>query len=430
MHSHSENRVWMEVDDFMRFFEWSITPTGIGRVQMEIIPALAKNYPGRVSICRVGKSADDVREIDINILFRLLRDNENLLANNQKPKIITDLFRVKRYVLNRVSETIDQLIFQNGSSKSFRKNVRSGDVLVNIGASWEHIKFGPTVRELKKRYGLKFALLVHDILPITHPHHVSPGHIPNFRNWLEEMATTWDLVMTPSDYTAVSLKDHLVGQGLSPPPIVKIPFGAGFTPQNHQPTVLPIETSPYVLYVSTIEVRKNHMQLLRIWQRLVEKHGPEKVPVLVLAGKYGWEIDEFKAKLHATRFLDNMIKVVDDLSDGQIDQAYRDCLFTVFPSFCEGWGLPVSESLYHGKYCVASNATSIPEVAGNLADYFSADDDEKAYSQIERAIFDHSYRRMKEVEISKHYSRPTWGDTGHKIVQILNQANFAGPGQR
>jgi glycosyltransferase involved in cell wall biosynthesis len=67
---------------------------------------------------------------------------------------------------------------------------------------------------------------------------------------------------------------------------------------------------------------------------------------------------------------DGDYRVLERVSDAQLALLYSACYFTVFPSRAEGYGLPVAESLGAGKLCVASNATSIPEVAGDLADYF------------------------------------------------------------
>src|SRR5437660_11261798 len=126
----------------------------------------------------------------------------------------------------------------------------------------------------------------------------------------------------------------------------------------------------YVLYVSTIEHRKNHRLLVRVWQRLLERHGANLVPNLIFAGKIGWLVEDLLADLEASNYLNGKIILLRSLSDAQLHEAYSSCLFTVFPSLCEGWGCPVAESLAHGKFCVASNHTAIPEAGGNLIDYF------------------------------------------------------------
>jgi glycosyltransferase involved in cell wall biosynthesis len=110
-----------------------------------------------------------------------------------------------------------------------------------------------------------------------------------------------------------------------------------------------------VLFVSTSEIRKDHRLLVRVWRRLIARHGTEAVPALIFAGQIGWMVDDLLADLAASGHLGGKTEHKPGLSDEELDGAYRSCLFTVFPSLCEGWGLPIAESLAHGKFCVASN---------------------------------------------------------------------------
>lgn len=105
--------------------------------------------------------------------------------------------------------------------------------------------------------------------------------------------------------------------------------------------------------ISTIEIRKNHILVLCIWEEPLRRHGGDAVPALLFVGKFGWEIDALKSRLAATDYLNGMIVIANALSDVAVAKAYENCLFAVFSSFCEGWGLPVTESLAHGKFCVA-----------------------------------------------------------------------------
>ena len=101
--------------------------------------------------------------------------------------------------------------------------------------------------------------------------------------------------------------------------------------------------------------------------------------------------------------LDGKIRIASGLSDAQIRLAYQNCLFTVFPSYCEGWGLPISECLSFGKFCVASNATSIPEAGGKFCDYFDPADEAAAFDLIEMTIFQSGVLASREAEIQKKY---------------------------
>src|SRR5262249_18632658 len=107
------------------------------------------------------------------------------------------------------------------------------------------------------------------------------------------------------------------------------------------------------------------------------------------------------------------------IDDHQLDWLYRNCLFTVYPSFYEGWGLPVGESLWYGKCCVASNATSIPEIGGTLVDYHDPFDFEECYRLIRRSIVDIAYRTRREEEIRKTYQPTTWRACAESIYQVI-----------
>jgi glycosyltransferase involved in cell wall biosynthesis len=176
----------------------------------------------------------------------------------------------------------------------------------------------------------------------------------------------------------------------------------------------------YILFVSTIEIRKNHRLLVRVWQRLLARHGADAIPVLVFAGQVGWMVDDLLADLAASGYLGGKVEHRPGLSDEELDEAYRGCLFTVFPSLCEGWGLPIAESLAHGKFCLASNRASIPEVGGDLIDYFDPSDDDDALAKVERLLFEPGYLAAREARLRAEYRPCTWADCAHSLVLQLN----------
>ena len=58
-------------------------------------------------------------------------------------------------------------------------------------------------------------------------------------------------------------------------------------------------------------------------------------------------------------------------SDEELAWMYKNCAFSIYPSFYEGWGLPIAESAFYGAPCLASSTSSMPEVAGSAVDYFN-----------------------------------------------------------
>ena len=394
-------------------------------MQLEILPRLVAAYPDRVSFCRIGSSPDDVQVIPPEKLWTLLDGGRSLAETAGKAGIARFAANLRRE-LDRAGQRLRHNLFEAGPARrAFREAVRQGDVILALGGSWTHSHFGSSLRALKRRHGMRFCLLIHDILPVSHPEFVSGGHRPNFIKWLDDMQRTWDVVLTPSRASADELAAHVVTTGMPLPPIHPIPFGFGFSQEPEAAAPGPIHDGPYALFVSTIEIRKNHILLHRIWERLIERHGRDAVPTLVLAGSRGWGAEPFWRAMHASNGLGGKIRVVNNLSDGQMARAYDDCRFTVFPSLCEGWGLPVSESLYHGKLCVASNATSLPEVGGPASDYFDPRDEDAAYAAIERAAMDPTYLAAREQWIAANFRLPTWDGTARAIVDILAPAKTA-----
>jgi glycosyltransferase involved in cell wall biosynthesis len=133
-------------------------------------------------------------------------------------------------------------------------------------------------------------------------------------------------------------------------------------------------------------------------------------------------VDDLLADLAASNYLSGKIVLLSGLSDAQLRQAYRSSLFTVFPSLCEGWGLPIAESLAHGKFCVASDRTSIPEVGGDLIDYFDPSDDNDAVAKIERPLLDPGYLAAREARVRAEYRPRTWTDCVHALISKLDQS--------
>jgi glycosyltransferase involved in cell wall biosynthesis len=130
-------------------------------------------------------------------------------------------------------------------------------------------------------------------------------------------------------------------------------------------------------------------------------------------------VDDLIHQLRNASFLNGKIVLVDNPSDGELKSLYNGCLFTVFPSLYEGWGLPVTESLSLGKPCIVSNAASLPEAGGALARYFDPENATEATAVIRAVLEDRAGLAAWEAQVVREFRPVSWEVSARALVDIL-----------
>jgi glycosyltransferase involved in cell wall biosynthesis len=427
--------VWFEVEDFLRYFDHFRNPTGLQRVPFEIYLEAEKLYgrTGRVRFCRLSAYTKQLRPIGFDEVLSAYLNPPGARAPwrtiwaparfwNEFSSMLPVIIRHPRFFFSLLKTAVRDLVGMRSQRFHFERLVQRGDMIVSLGAGWGVPNYIKHISAAKRRYGVKFAIMIHDLIPIEYESLVEQWHAVQFRNWLQEAIPVADVVLTVSRHSRDVLTKLAGAAGWSLPRVEVVAPGSGLNDRllaREQTTISFPER--YVLLVSTIEVRKNHQLLVRIWRRLLERHGADAVPTLIFAGQIGWLVDDLLTDLAASGYLDGKIMLLPGLSDAELRDAYRSSLFTVFPSLCEGWGLPIAESLAHGKFCVASNRTSIPEVAGNLIDYFDPANDDDALAKIERLLLDPGYLSAREAQLRAEYRPRTWADCVHALIGKMEE---------
>lgn len=246
-----------------------------------------------------------------------------------------------------------------------------GSIFLLAGAFWI-LDVYDLFRDLRLG-GVHVTVFVHDLIQINYPQFVSPGANQDFRRSFIDMGELGSFFTTNSVFVASEVRRFLADEMELETLVHPVPLATEMSlvpPEPLEDAALLAEfgAAGYVLCVCTIEIRKNHIYLLRVWQELLNSN-PDIVPTLIFVGKWGWEVEELQEALEMAEYLDGKIKVMSGLSDTTLANLYRNCRFTVYPSFAEGWGLPIGESLAFGRPCIASGVTSMPEVGGDLVRY-------------------------------------------------------------
>jgi glycosyltransferase involved in cell wall biosynthesis len=115
----------------------------------------------------------------------------------------------------------------------------------------------------------------------------------------------------------------------------------------------------------------------------------------------------------------NKFRFLHNASDDQLSWLYKNALFSIYPSFYEGWGLPIAESLLRGTPCLASETSSMPEIAGELVDYFSPYSPEQIKNKIEAYIDDPEMLKARRKQIKEDYKATTWDTTYKQVTDFL-----------
>lgn len=307
------------------------------------------------------------------------------------------------------------------AGRDLREAAAAGDSLVALGSPWSHPDYGRLAVKLKREASLRFGMLVYDVIPLVRPEFCDRGLVALFSAFMRDCLPAADGLLAISAATAADTEAWAAGAGL---PICGrpqvIPIGTGFAHTAPAET-LPAGLAPggYVLFVSTIETRKNHALAFRAWRRLLDELGPERVPTLVFVGRVGWMVADLMQQIENAAYLGGRLVLAENADDATLAALYRGARFTLFPSFYEGWGLPVSESLAFGKVCLASNSTSIPEAGGPFCLYHDPDSVTDAVQLYRRAVTEPDLIAGLEARIARDYQPTPWTSTARAVLDAF-----------
>lgn len=299
-----------------------------------------------------------------------------------------------------------------------------GDAFLSMGLDWEYLDQQELYR-LRKVHSLRVILLCYDVIPVLYPHLVVQPP-DGFAAYLVDLAWCADEILCISGRTRRDLEALLRRLGAPVPELRVFRLGADSHLANRSspPPGFPHGDGerPFVLYVSTIERRKNHEILYRAWTRLRDSGF---IPYrLVFVGMRGWGVGDLLQDIALDRRVQDDIIILDHVDDAHLQWLYRHCAFTVYPSLYEGWGLPVVESLAAGKFSLVSDAGSLPEAGGDLVEYLDPWDLPAWVDRLHHHMSDPGATAAWEERIADAFVVPAWADTARTIHQSVRPGMF------
>jgi glycosyltransferase involved in cell wall biosynthesis len=170
-----------------------------------------------------------------------------------------------------------------------------------------------------------------------------------------------------------------------------------------------------ILWVGSMDMRKNPECIIQAYKQVVNE-GIE-LPNLVLVGRKSRNSEHISDWITKTPEIKNNIIWLNDVSEEELGNIYNKTTLFIFTSWVEGYGLPVDEALIRGIPTIASNASAIPEVGGNAAEYFKPHDVDELAKIIKRFFTDSDYKNSL-IEKCKKHATHDWKNT---IDQIINE---------
>ena len=299
------------------------------------------------------------------------------------------------------------------------------DVYFSMGLDWEYNNVEQVCRE-RRRVGFRTVLFCYDTIPVRFPHLMSFDARQHFARYFVDVAHAADRVVAISQTSRDDFLALMRETGAPQPPVDVVHLGTDLdVPERAiRPPLASLEDREFVLCVSTIEARKNHDVLYNAWDRLAERHG-DALPPLVIVGMVGWGVADLLFRMRVNPRLKDRILILDNLADGELAWLYRHCLFTVFPSLYEGWGLPVVESLALGKPCICSTAPAVVEAAQGMAQALDPLDTPAWVAAIERLWSDTALREDTALRLRRDYRPETWQNHGERMLAVAHAARKA-----
>ncbi|RAI58403.1 glycosyltransferase family 4 protein [Roseicella frigidaeris] len=398
-----------DASDLLDYVRHNRAPTGIQRVQLNIIrEALQGGGADAVQVCAFDPAAGAWRAVPAPLFLELAR----LSATG------TDTADPAwEAVVAAAGEAAS-----GGAVLAFTP----GAALINLGTSWWLPGYLARIRQAKARFGLRYVPFLHDCIPLLVPEHCAEGLVGEFARWFAGLCLHADQVLVNSACTGADFRR--LQRALLPTleiPSSIVPLDAA--PDAVAPGPLPPrlrEGRPFVLFVGTIESRKNHLLVFQAWLSLVRRHGAERVPDLVCVGKQGW-LAESALRLQArSAILRAKVHLLHDIPDTGLAALYRGCLFTLYNSFYEGWGLPVTESLAHGKVALVPEHSGLRESGAPGAVFFAPNSEPDLVEQVWRLSADAEHRAALEQRVAAQFRPRRWAEIA---AQVLREVAEAGP---
>jgi len=335
----------------------------------------------------------DKHEINI-IYFDEHTDNYQLLDNTEVKAFLQEV------------KTYDFTIFK---SIDLYTHSEKDKIFLELDSVWNCFVKRIDLYPKLKQYNFKIVNLIYDLTPILFKKYAKENTKINFPLFLNAVYKYSDFVFFDSlsaeqDFNKLQIKTQSKIKAI---PTKVIYLGSDFS-STHSRTNTKYEhliSKKYILFVGTIEPRKNQLLALKAFEEVYKKHTDLH---LVFIGKMGWKTQSFNEYLDAHPLKDTNVHHLRDIDDDLLSLFYKSAFLVTYLSKYEGYGLPIAESLQYGNITITSKNSSMYEVGKGFADYLLKNEKNELIHILSLYLDNQNIYDKKKKFIKEKYIPPSW----------------------
>ncbi|WP_410014376.1 glycosyltransferase [Sodalis sp. C49] len=301
---------------------------------------------------------------------------------------------------------------------------RDGDIILSVG--WSDSGKEAFFTQLKRHLpSVKIGYMVYDTILVgkaTH-HLYRPKEEADFKRYFNWISNNCDFILYGGNSPRSDGIAYQKAMGWRVPESTAIPYG-GTDPIKIKDTTKDQEilarlgiSRDFIMTVGTIEIRKNHDTLYKAYSFLIDNKS-SNLPQMIFVGRPGWRTADLIDTIKRDPRIGSNILILSP-NDEELDALYRNCKFTLLPSFYEGWALPMPESFSYGKLCLASDVVPLREIGKDCAVYIDPLDIKAWANTISLYINDADALKEKELKIKNEWHSTSWLDCGKNILDAI-----------
>ncbi|MCF6331014.1 MAG: glycosyltransferase [Sulfurimonas sp.] len=340
------------------------------------------------------------------LIFKEETKEAQLLDNNEVEDFLKD---IQNYQF-KSKEDFDLINLKPSTTTAF----------FDIDSNWNVTLKRSDLYPILKNNGFLIFNFIYDMIPIILPKYTHENTAINFKLFINAIYKYSDLVMFDSlsaqnDFEQIKDKQN-ISRDIS---TRVIGLGCDFLKTNIMPqdkNIKEILGKKYILFVGTIEPRKNQADVLEAFEDIANDYPDLN---LVFIGKKGWHVESLIQKILTHSLKDKQLFWLDDIDDATLNQFYQNAFLVTYLSKYEGYGLPIAESLGCGNITITSKNSSMYEVGGNAADYVLYNTLNELQSLITLYCDNENLYKAKKQYIKDNFKTTSWEQFYESILNIF-----------